>query len=246
MESPRLHDVPCAHAGGLRRVDYWQFRRNVRECYEDLLAIEEEELQIAQCALDWRKGRASCVPFYDEMIAFKSCFTGVPIRRNAPPTPWTRVMVENSVNMLLQLLNEHRKRFDYNLRALYERLNSIRRTRPDTVFDFESHLKHAYSACQCFLCDTAEDAFHLGDMDRGDPLCYLCRQAKPMKQCNRFVPVAFMCESCYRRALRDGLCAFCLGHLDGDQQCIGRADWRQDKRRRLESSTVSLEEFHSV
>lgn len=250
-----FQDVPCVHAGGLRRIEYMLLRDR---CLD--LHFERAHLHATVKEMEHFFRKAASKPLLDEAVRSRI--------RELLSHYFVLEAIEKGSGLLKEALKEKlatltddkelvalatekwalwRRELMAGLNARLELFRADIRSRAvtswkATVVGFKRHLYGAHVNCDCFLCLDASSAL----LEEEGETCYLCAEAAQVNIETPMWLATKMCGTCLTRALLKGLCAFCFGnieHVNSVAQCGGRGDFLREIARSpsLGESSVMME-----
>lgn len=224
-----LRDVPCVHAGHMRRLEFWNFRDRCLQLHMDRERIRKR----AQDSARLLKTDARSIVAHD-LVLGRLGPEGRGLPKDELDAELLRLeasgaLVATAERVLKRIDDDDVHRFNVrvaNLRLTVKQACASKWTQ--TAVGFKRHLYQSQCECECFLC--IDPVTSLESESRVS--CYLCTM-RPSQRDEATVSSwhsARMCSNCCTLAQKRGLCAFCWGHVDASgTRCGGREDFRRER-----------------
>jgi hypothetical protein len=244
-------DVPCRHAGNLRRVDFWILREKCMNLHYERSRLREEA-KTTMLLLEKRPQETARTLLSHDLVLSSLDGPGQGLTREALESILEKTTESDLVAQGKEIWRKRRaeETAHFNTRVLDLKQSILERTDSSwsaSIVGFKRHLYQVYNDCDCFLCLDPASSLDYGLEDAGTRPCYLCAKEAPQEDYSSWLG-ARMCRDCCQRALDQGLCAFCWGLIDRADStfptCIGRGDFHRQRAATVhalgESSTIDF------
>lgn len=250
-----VRDVPCSLAGNMRRFDYTTLRAELFDLHTErtTLTADLAEMKRRHRTFRPRADIALWRALGQDIVAYERICSPDDTYARDLEIAWTvkqtsldglTAMVKSVYKAWRKIHREREAAFHWRLSQAKSRLAARQVHWTNTVPGFRAHLRGRVDPdCECFLC--AGEFYvpsHKGVADQ----CYFClARITPTSSAHSLAAQvrAFSCDVCYAIAQRNGVCAFCHGHVDApdttNTPCAGRLDLLQSGMRAYMGSPVS-------
>ncbi len=251
-------NVPCSLAGNMRRIDYMALRNEVLGLHLERNTLSADFAHMTSLRKAFNPKDSAAVAQWrsiaQTILDYETFFSQDKARTQRLEAEWwsptsaeaPSVLVRSIYDAWRKIHEERKTAFQRRLDTARERLNARSAHWTSNVPGFHSHLRgNSDPECECFLCI---DEFYVPPYKGDAEYCYFCLAAidppSTTAITSRAAQIrALACDACYDRAQRDGVCAFCYGHVSEsgttNTPCAGRRDLRLSPVRPFAASPIS-------